>query len=59
MPKCGWQSFSELCEVVFAPQLHFCFSTVVKCGPLHVRTCRDVVKYSFLPVACVGDKATF
>lgn len=47
------------CEVVFAPGLHFCFSAVVKCSPLHVLTCHDVVKYSFLPVACVRDKATF
>lgn len=43
----------------FAPKLHFCFSSIVKCSPLHVLTCRDVVKCSFLPVACVTDKATF
>lgn len=43
----------------FTPKLHFCFSSVGKCSPLHVLTCRDVVKCSFLPVACVTDKATF
>jgi hypothetical protein len=31
----------------------------VKFGPLHGLACRDVVKCSFLPVACVSDKATF
>lgn len=42
----------------FAPKLHFSFF-YCKVQSLHVLTCRDVVKCSFLPVACVTDKATF